>query len=98
MRFISGRVRRARRYLQSFFADLIARRRPVCEAEEVVPFEVEPAGTAHVVLKGRDRPARVSDVHREDLSGELEIRGFLDQFPPHRLMVEPGGEPGKERL
>ena len=44
MRFISGRVRRARRYLQSFFADLIARRRPVCEAEEAVPFEVEPGG------------------------------------------------------
>ncbi len=97
MEFVSGRVRRMRGYLHSFFADLLARRRPAFEAEEQAPVHVDPAGTAHIVLPGRDRPKRSSDVLREDLSEELEIRGFSDQFPKHRLLVAPGEPAPKER-
>ncbi|WP_167550335.1 hypothetical protein [Pseudovibrio ascidiaceicola] len=49
-----------------------------------------------MVLQGRDRPERSSDALHEDLSEELEIRGCLDQFPGHRLMVKPGDQPHKE--
>lgn len=81
MRFGSAKAARARGYLQSFFKDLLWRRHKVDVVLEEAPAHGDPAGTAHVVLAGRDRPARTAEVLRENLSDELEIRGFLDQFP-----------------
>ena len=96
MQFVSGKASPMRGYLRSFFRALLWRRRKVEAVAEAAPKNSDPAGTAHVVLQGRDRPERSSDALREDLSEELEIRGFLDQFPGHRLMVKPGDQPHKE--
>ncbi|QUS59143.1 hypothetical protein [Pseudovibrio brasiliensis] len=96
MQFVSGKASEKRGYLRSFFRNLLWRRRKVEAVVEPAPKECDPAGTAHVVLQGRDRPERSSDALHEDLSEELEIRGFLDQFPGHRLMVKPGDQPHKE--
>ncbi|KZL17090.1 hypothetical protein PsAD2_03218 [Pseudovibrio axinellae] len=96
MQPVFGKTPRKRSYLHSFFRNLLWRPRKVEAAAEVAPRHSDPAGTAHVVLQGRDRPSRSADVLHEDLSDELEIRGFLDQFPEHRLMVKPGEKPHKE--
>ncbi|KZL09069.1 hypothetical protein [Pseudovibrio sp. Ad26] len=96
MQPVSGKASEKRGYLRSFFRALLWRRRKVEAIAEAAPKECDPAGTAHVVLQGRDRPERSSDALHEDLSEELEIRGFLDQFPGHRLMVKPGEQPHKE--
>jgi hypothetical protein len=93
MQPVSGKASEKRGYLRSFFRALLWRRRKVEAIAEAAPKECDPAGTAHVVLQGRDRPERSSDALHEDLSEELEIRGFLDQFPGHRLMVKPGDQP-----
>ncbi|AEV39705.1 hypothetical protein PSE_p0123 (plasmid) [Pseudovibrio sp. FO-BEG1] len=98
MRFVSGKTSRKRGYLSSFFRNLLWRHRKVEASAEDAPKQSDPAGTAHVVLAGRDRPKRSADVLNEDLSDELEIRGFLDQFPGHRLMAKPGESAQKERL
>lgn len=98
MRFVSGKAPAKRGYLRNFFRHLLWRRRKVEAVAEAAPKECDPAGTAHVVLQGRDRPERSSDPLREDLSEELEIRGFLDQFPGHRLIVRPGEKPHREIL
>jgi hypothetical protein len=45
-------------------------------------------GTAKLILNGRDVKPRV-DTCNLDYSDELEIIGFLDQFPQHPLMLEP---------
>ena len=45
-------------------------------------------GTAKLILNGRDVNPRV-DTRNLDYSDELEVKGVLDQFPQHPLMLEP---------
>lgn len=45
-------------------------------------------GTAKLILNGRDVKPRVNTCNL-DYSDELEVKGFLDQFPKHPLMLEP---------
>lgn len=50
-----------------------------------------PAAPVHIVLAGRDVPARpVRQNPPPDLRRELEVEGFLDQFPPHPLLRQAG--------